>query len=346
MHLGDRLRYLSRMLAYKFVTWRPMLGERPRGLFLDTTQAKLLNDLKRTKRELLWERQRGLFLDTTQEKLLDDLKKKKHELDQAVTSLLEHGLTFEGHCPRCGHWMSWAIPFGVMVDEAALQKMIKKHELASASGVGKRVGIASRGSDPENPTLTFVCACGSEHVGRPDAAAFTGCGAAWNQPMTGNSEWPPDSSSTFELSSATPAEAEWATHIKQDLSAPPLARIRGTANQWRNGVTALTTVLTAVAILTGTIDSSKLHTPAKWLALGLSVSGFASLLVGTLVILSASLGVSGYDHRLLAPHALRRYERRRGRKAIRQIQWTQRLVMLGILLIAGAGFVAFANPNW
>jgi hypothetical protein len=194
------------------------------------------------------------------------------------------------------------------------------------------------GMDPKNPTLTFACACGRGHGGRPDSAVFIGCGAAWNQRMTANSD------KDTQASPATPAEAEWAAHIRQDLSGPPLARIRATANQWRNGVTALTTVLTSVALLGGTVNNPHLHPGTRWLVLASSILGFVALLFGTLIALSASIGASGYDHKLLATHALRRYERKRGRTAIREISQTKWCVLVGVGLIAAAGFIAFANP--
>jgi hypothetical protein len=52
-------------------------------------------------------------------------------------------------------------------------------------------------------------------------------------------------------------KSELAAHIARDLATPPLARIRATADQWRNSVTALATVLTAATLFGGTIDTSK-----------------------------------------------------------------------------------------
>jgi hypothetical protein len=80
-------------------------------------------------------------------------------------------------------------------------------------------------------------------------------------------------------------------------------------------------------------------------AVTLLLAGFTLLLMGTFAILSASNGVGGYDHRLLAAHALRRYERKRGRKALGQIRKTQVLVLAGVAFVAASGFFAFANPN-
>jgi hypothetical protein len=290
----------------------------------------------------------------------DDLPHKQDEDTQAehplkVPALLEQGLCFRGDCPNCGHSMSWAISFGVLVDQNELVKMVREDGLASAAGASvnrwpwklPQSGPASyAGSRPDNPTITFVCACGYDHPGRPTDAVFVGCGAAWNQRMTGNEKKPwGDKGTPWSLLPATPGEAEWAAHIKE-LASPPLARIRATANEWRNGVTGLTAVLTAVALLSGsTTGSQKWHQWNKGVTLALAVIGFTLLLMGTFTVLSASIGVGGYDHRMLATHALRRYERNRGRDALGQIRKTQVLVIAGVAIIAASGFFAFANPN-
>jgi hypothetical protein len=91
--------------------------------------------------------------------------------------------------------------------------------------------------------------------------------------------------------------------------------------------------------------SEKWHPGNKAVTLVLAIVGFTLLLMGTFTILSASIGVGGYDHRLLATHALRRYERKRGRDALGQIRKTQVLVLAGVAFIAASGFFAFANPN-
>jgi hypothetical protein len=371
---------------YQFAAWRPEAGEpSARGLVLDRDQAELLQGLNEEKHgassggrtaAATRARQGHSGLNFFRRLLgLSERHEATDERSRQVESLLESGLIYTGCCPRCNHWMSWSIPFGVCVDWADLPEIVRG-ELASSSGVPKEPSgpvlmrkirrndepfqpeavpeptvagpeaSQNAGAQPTHPivpTLTLVCACGCAHSGRPESAAFSGCGAAWNQKMTGNSDesWRGD----WQLWTATPSEAEWAAHIKQDLSGPPLARIRATANQWRNGVTALTTVLTAVAILSGTVNASKLSPVDKWLAFGLSVLGFASLLWGTREVLTASIAVSGYDHRLLAPHDVRRYEMERARQAVDQIVLTQILVLVGVGLIAAAGFVVFVNPG-
>ncbi len=88
--------------------------------------------------------------------------------------------------------MRWAVPFGVLVDPDELVDMVKEGRLASAAGAfvnrwpwnpPEGDPAAYAGSRPDNPTITFVCACGCDHAGRPADAVFVGCGAAWNQRM-------------------------------------------------------------------------------------------------------------------------------------------------------------------
>jgi hypothetical protein len=300
------------------------------------------------------------MLDRTQAQLLEEIGKRgdhallnsgeENRQRRETRLLLERGLRFEGLCPRCSHWMSQEIAFGVTIDDHQLTRMITTDGLASAVPLSSTTGLwdhirpskghneEDAGANRDNPTLTFGCSCGQDHDGRPSGVVFAGCGAAWNQPTRN------DDGDSWHIRPATPDEAEWATHIKE-ISAAPLARIRDTANQWRNGVTGLTAVLTAAALLRGPSDASKLHPLAKWLTLLFAAAGLASLLYGSYKALQASIGVGGYDHRLLSTHALRRYERRRAREAIGQIRLTQAFTLLGVLLVAIAGGVGFANPG-
>ena len=372
-------------ISYRFVVWD---AKEPiqHGLVIDPRQAKLLADVAKagSRFDQLVTRPRvQVFLGWVAERfghppvggqgppppsareddLQDDVRDQHDDATQAehplkVPALLEQGLCFRGNCPSCGHSMSWAIPFGVLVDQNELVKMVREDGLASATGafvnrwpwkLPQSGPVPYAGSRPDNPTIA-PSSCGAparyDHPGRPTDAVFVGCSAAWNQRMTGNEKKPwGDKGMPWSLSPATPGEAEWAAHIKE-LASPPLARIRATANEWRNGVTGLTAVLTAVALLSGSATASqKWHPWNKGVTLALAVVGFTLLLMGTFTVLSASIGVGGYDHRMLATHALRRYERNRGRDALGQIRKTQVLVIAGVAFIAASGFFAFANPN-
>jgi len=324
--------------GYRVATWNE--GYRSRGLVLEDDQRALLERLS-TGRPGWWALRRMARDDRK------ELADRWGEDRKAVRLLLERGLRFSGECPRCQHWMVSVVSFGVAVDPTGLEKMIEKNGLASAirlSWSNRLFGLRQpelqqdAGSTPDNPTLTFVCSCGRDHAGRPPDTPFAGCGVAWTQRTR------PDDHGDLSLEPAPPEEATWAGHIKE-LSAAPLARIRSTANQWRNGVTGLTAVLTAVAVLKGPSDAAKLTSSSKWLTLGLSSAGLASLLLGAYKALQASFGVAGYDHRLLSTHAVRRYERRRAREAIGQIHMTQLCTLVGVLLVAAGAGVAFAGSR-
>jgi hypothetical protein len=194
-------------------------------------------------------------------------------------------------------------------------------------------------------TITFVCCCGSHHDDRPESASFIGCGAAWNQDFEVAQRpvgKPPESRRA--LRPATTTEAEWAAQIKQ-LAATPLARIRNSANQWRNGVTGLTAALAAVALLRGPGTASGLHQLAKWLTLVFSALGFALLLIGSFSVLRASFGSSGYDQQFMSTRELRKYERRRGREALSSIERTRILALAGVVFVAVGAACAFINPG-
>src|SRR5271155_1220289 len=80
---------------------------------------------------------RGLVLDADQSVLVTSMGPEGDGAagEQDLQDLLERGLTFGGSCPRCHHWMSWAIPFGVMVDPKGLRRMVARNGLASADGL-------------------------------------------------------------------------------------------------------------------------------------------------------------------------------------------------------------------
>src|SRR5687768_12446308 len=67
-------------------------------------------------------RLRGLVLDVGQRNLLNQPKELGPDDDRA--SLMESGLSFTGHCPRCDHLMREEITFGVMVDFEAAREVV------------------------------------------------------------------------------------------------------------------------------------------------------------------------------------------------------------------------------
>ncbi|WP_261553770.1 hypothetical protein [Frankia tisae] len=71
---------------------------------------------------------------------------------------LRGGLLLRGHCPRCGHYMTYY-----------------------ATNVVVRGLLPPRRTRPPAPTagsdLTVICTCEESHAGRPES--YHGCGAYW-----------------------------------------------------------------------------------------------------------------------------------------------------------------------
>jgi hypothetical protein len=288
-------------------------------------------------------RQLGLSLGTDHRQCL----RRTERSDGAaatLASILQHGLLFEGCCPRCRHDMHTRVAFGVLVEdvcdktppEAQEQDGVIRWRCGSKEPF-RRLGKVRLGHDPEADQLvkrvTFVCSCGEPHPGRPDSAVFAGCGAVWSQPALA-------AGTEIELNPGTPEEALWAEEARA-LSQRPLERIRAQANQWRTASASFTAVLAAATLIGVPQAGSK----PVYLSFVLAVLGFLVLLFATGLSVFAASTVSGYDHRLLNATVLPAYERERGATALRQIQTSMISMLFGVLLIAAAGAVAYLKAS-
>lgn len=252
---------------------------------------------------------------------------------------MRDGLLYVGRCPRCEHAMQTKITFGVLV-----------RDLQTADGElswtcdpdepfrwvrRKLLRRSDLEQDQHTDRLMFICSCGDAHEGRPETAVFAGCGAVWSQSaLEGRND-----AMKIQLELGT---AEDALRVEQtrELSQQPLDRIRAQANQWRTASGSITTVLAAVALI-GAPQAGQAP-PLGWLLL--AGVGFLALLVGTMLSVFAASVLSGYDHRLMAATVLSDYERERGSKAIRRVQWSILTVLLGVCLLVAAAVGVVASP--
>ncbi len=321
-------------------------------------------------------RSAGLALDSDQLEILTSTWNRAAEpseehgtrpddkVSEKVKSLVKQGLVYIGQCPRCAHSMRFEIAFGVSVVAASIRNRNDSRITLQRSHAepfarwgefwSRRLGrrpdspaASDEHGSPNSAVVTFVCSCGEPHHGRPDNAPFQGCGAVWNQ--VANKDWDrlddtgvrDDDAQpvTSRVRSVGTAEDAARAASATELASNPLARIRAQAGQWRTGTTTLTAALTVAAFLKGPTALSPVVT-LRWASAAAAGVGFVLLLVGTYLSLVASLGMSGYDHRLLNAGTLRGYERARALTSINQLQWSVILVIAAIVLFAGAAFLA------
>ncbi|MEA2470925.1 MAG: hypothetical protein QOE38_1924, partial [Thermoleophilaceae bacterium] len=287
--------------------------------------------------------QLGMSLASQHRQLLQQ-RERSGDAAATLASMLQHGLLYEGCCPRCGHDMHTRVTFGVLVEDVyeetgpggQEQDQVIRWRCGSKEPF-RRLGRVRLGHEPEADQLvkrvTFVCSCGEPHPGRPDSAVFAGCGAVWSQPALA-------AGTEIELNPGTPEEALWAEEARA-LSQRPLDRIRAQANQWRTASASFTAVLAAATLIGVPQAGSK----PVYLSFVLAVLGFLVLLFATGLSVFAASTVSGYDHRLLNAIVLPAYERERGATALRQIQTSMISMLFGVLLIAAAGAVAYLKAS-
>jgi hypothetical protein len=131
----------------------------------------------------------GMALDRQQHVALMTAARKRDEAAECTNSTIENGLLYAGRCPRCAHWTQTQITFGLLVsklwaDADQIHLSCDPNEpFEFVKSKLRRLPLLPE-PQPAEPVkrLTFVCACGEPHAGRPDGAAFAGCGAVWNQP--------------------------------------------------------------------------------------------------------------------------------------------------------------------
>ncbi len=219
-----------------------------------------------------------MALDRQQHAALMIAARKPDEATECINSAIENGLLYAGPCPRCAHWTQTQITFGLLVsklwaDADQIHLSCDPNEpFEFVKSKLRRLPFLPE-PQPDEPVkrLTFVCSCGQPHDGRPDGAAFAGCGAVWNQPALA----PASGASTAQLEVGTPEDSLRAEQALA-LSQRSLDRIRTQANQWRTASGSLTAVL-AAATLIGAPTAGRAPS-AVTVILGLC--GFLALLAG------------------------------------------------------------------
>ncbi|MFF7390367.1 hypothetical protein ACFZAE_18270 [Streptomyces scabiei] len=143
----------------------------------------------------------------------------------------------------------------------------------------------------------------------------------------------------------TRAELDDAERRLEQMTRPErqLAAALQQAEGYRNFVASLTGLLTAVFVLKGQEDLSKLPTCPRWAVISLLAGGFIALIIASWLTVLAAHGRPGADF-YGEPTRLLDYETQRPRRIWTLIEWATWLALLGILAVAVAVIITWLAP--
>lgn len=133
----------------------------------------------------------------------------------------------------------------------------------------------------------------------------------------------------------------------QRASAVPfteLAAVRAVAEQWRNGLAALTTLLSAASLFASPSLASHL-TGWPRLAVGiLALLGLLALLYGTWSAMNAAFGMPGNEDYITGPR-LQKWEHDQAKAAVARLRMARLGFIAGLTFTIAAAATAFAAPT-
>lgn len=144
----------------------------------------------------------------------------------------------------------------------------------------------------------------------------------------------------------TPQQLRDADRRGRDMAAPDqqLNAALRQAEGYRNFLASLTGLLTAVFVLKGQEDLSKLaDTPRCWV-IGLLIAGFLALIAASWLGVLAVHGRPG-EEILLEAGRLLRYERKRTKTVWLLVECARWLALAGVLCVAAAVIVTWVAPG-
>jgi hypothetical protein len=137
-------------------------------------------------------------------------------------------------------------------------------------------------------------------------------------------------------------DKRWA-QLASEAPFKELAAVRAVAERWRNGLAALTTLLSAAALFASPALASHL---AGWprLAVGaLALAGLLAFLYGTWCAMDAAFGTPGQDDYLSGPR-LQRWEHDQAKDAVVKLRTARLAFVAGLSCTIAAAAFAFAFP--
>jgi len=144
--------------------------------------------------------------------------------------------------------------------------------------------------------------------------------------------------------SLTLDDKRWAQRANA-LQFQELQAVRGTAEQWRTGLAALTTLLSVASIIAAPGLADRLT--AGWRAIvgGLALAGLLALLYGTWQAMRGAFGLPDAATAMTGER-LRRWESEQAQAGVTALQRARAATLAGItLLIATAGTTFLAAPS-
>ncbi|MGW7414275.1 hypothetical protein [Streptomyces sp. NPDC054863] len=137
-----------------------------------------------------------------------------------------------------------------------------------------------------------------------------------------------------------------AMHRAKEMADPQfqLQIARQQAEGYRNFLASLTGLLTAVFVLKGQENLSKLPETWRWTVVALLLAGFVALIVASWLAVLAVHGRPG-EQVVLVAHEILRAEAARVRQIWRLVEWARWLALLGVLAVATAVIITWIVPS-
>jgi peptidoglycan/LPS O-acetylase OafA/YrhL len=125
-----------------------------------------------------------------------------------------------------------------------------------------------------------------------------------------------------------------------------LTAMRGIAQNWRNALLGLTTIVGTIGLLGGASSASDLTPGRRLLVLVLFIATFACLVIGSLTAANAAFGElsKGRTRGLLTGEQLRDYLVQEIDSVRNYLRWSRRLVIAGVVGLSLIAITVYSNP--
>jgi hypothetical protein len=140
------------------------------------------------------------------------------------------------------------------------------------------------------------------------------------------------------------ADKQWAKRA-DELQFKRVETIHATAGNWRNGLIALTALLTTVTILKGPEEASDLSSTGRMLAAVLLGIAFLLLILGSIVAMVAAYGFPG-DEVLIDGDTLREWTAQEAKDSKEWLLGAIGCFLVGLVAVAGAVAVTWFDSDW
>lgn len=142
----------------------------------------------------------------------------------------------------------------------------------------------------------------------------------------------------------TPTDRAAAAEAQQVQTTDPLPEIRKQAEQYRNALLALTTLVSAAWVVTGATAAGDL-TPGRRIVVGTCLgTAFSLLIIGSVASMSAAYGsLKGVT--LLTSKSMQEFRANECKRTLRVTRLSRVVIVLAVILLGAAVATAFFNPK-